>query len=214
MRPLPRLLAIADDAVCQADDFPIRAAAILSVGPSVAIVIRSIAPEARGYLLRVRSLARPSEGGVFGYANESIAKEAGAQGLIVPGDSADWSVFRRRPRGATPPDGPGPSQPRVPAEFGGAIGCEVQSIVAAKTAADAGADFLVVGPTGSAGPAEWWTPAMALGRPVFLPGDGTDDHRTALRATGAYGLAVGPTLWRSRDPAETTAALVGTWAPG
>lgn len=206
MRPLPRLLAIADDEVCQADDFPIKAAAILSVGPSVAIVIRSTAPEARAYLLRVRSLARPSEGGTFGFANAEIAREVGAQGLIIPADSAELSAFRS---GTT-----GQDQVRHRVAFGAVIGSEVESIMAARLAIEAGADFLVAGPAGLATVAEWWTEAVALGRPIFVPGDGTDGYRAALQRTGGYGLTVGPTVWQSHDPAETTAALVASWTAG
>ena len=70
MRPLPRLLAITDDAICADQDFPIHAAAVLSAGSGVAIVVRALATspdQRRQYLERVLALARPTEASLIAF---------------------------------------------------------------------------------------------------------------------------------------------------
>lgn len=203
MRPLPRLHAITDAEVLDAPDFAVRAAAIASAGPAVALHVRDRAAGGAALArvtLRLIALARPPEAAIFVNGRPDVAAAAGAQGVQLAGDDvspqAARTVFAR-----------------------GWIGRSVHTAAEAAAAVDEGADFLLVGniyqtashpgrPAAGIGlvreAATWGTPVIAIG--------GIDAARAAeVRLAGAYGAAAIGALWRATDPAAAAMALLEPW---
>ncbi len=202
MRPLPRLLAVTDDRVCGADDFPIRAAAILSAGSSVAVVVR--APGAaegtvRGYLERVRALARPTEAATIAHDDPTLGKLAGVQGVHLEAAGVDPGAAR--------------------ATFGrGWVGVSVRSLDEADRAVAGGADYLVAEGIFAAAPStggglDWLRAVASRGAPVFAGGVVTREQVASLAAAGAWGLAPTGDLWTGADPAGATAEWLAALHP-
>ncbi|TCB99260.1 thiamine phosphate synthase [Micromonospora zingiberis] len=103
-----------------------------------------------------------------------------------------------------------------PAAVLGATAREPGSAVAATTA---GASYLGVGPYRATTTKDGLPPAIgaagvqavagAVGVPVIAIGAVTAEHVPALRAAGAYGVAVVGALSGATDPARAAAALIG-----
>jgi len=203
MRPLPRLLAFTTDALCRAGDFGARAAAIASLGPAAAIVVR--APESNAAQLavfaeRVMALARPPEAAVVVHGRPDLARAVGAAGVqlrrsdLAPADA-------RRVLGP------------------GWVGASVHEVREAAAARAEGADFLVAGnvfesathPGRPGRGIPWLQSLVALGTPVFAIGGVTAEHVTALRDAGAWGVAVIRAVWEAADPAGAAFELVSPW---
>ncbi len=193
MRPLPRLLAVTDDRIVAAEDFPIRTAAIAAAGPTVGIVVR--APQAPSadqlkLLLRVRALIRPPEAAFLAHGDPALGQASGSHGLELAAD------------------GPTPSEARLLFPIG-PIGVAIRSLAEAKTAINGGADFLVAGPIFPSGAdsapghgLEWLSTVAGLGPRVFaIGGIGVEQIGPALLA-GAWGVAATSALWHSPDPAK------------
>jgi thiamine-phosphate pyrophosphorylase len=205
MRPLPRLHAITDRAVLELEDLGVRAAALASTGSVVALHARDRTATGERLTATVRrflSLARPPEAAVFVNGRPDIAAALGAQGVqlgagdLLPGDA------RLAAGGWT-----------------GWIGSSVHSIEEARSALEASADFLIVGPIYSttshpdrpaAGPG-LVTEVARLGRPVIAIGGVTPERSQQLREAGAYGVAAITAAWHVRDPAAAALALLAPW---
>ncbi|HEY7683536.1 MAG TPA: thiamine phosphate synthase [Gemmatimonadales bacterium] len=207
MRPLPRLHAITDGAVLALDDFPVRAAAIASAGPGVALHARdrgSTAQRLTAVGRRLLALARPAEASVFINARPDLAAALHAHGLQL--GKGDLS--------------PGDAREAFGDLWQGWIGVSVHSGAEAERAVEEGADYLMVGNV-------WETAthpgrpgvglgviraAASLGRPVIAIGGMTDERAAAARQAGAYGVAAISALWHTSDPARMAMALLAPWA--
>ena len=129
MRPLPRLFAWTDSALCRAEDFGARAAAIASGGSSVALVVR--APDATAadrlrFTDRAAALARPAEAALFAHGDPALARLTGAAGVQLRLDDLS----------------PADARSVAPA---GWIGVSVHDAREAHQATEEGADFVVAG---------------------------------------------------------------------
>ena len=191
-----------DARVLALPDLGIRAAAIASAGPAVALHARDRgaggAALARA-ALRLQALARPPEAALVVSGRPDLAAAIGAAGVQLGADDL----------------APGEARRVFPA---GWIGRSVHDAREAEAAVAEGADFLVVGsvyPTAShpalaaAGPA-LVRAAAALGRPVIAIG-GIDTARAVeMREAGAWGVAAIRALWDAADPAAAM-ALLAPW---
>lgn len=203
MRPLPRVHAITDAAVLALADLGVRAAAIASLGPAVALHVRdrdastaTLAATAE----RFSALTRPPEAALFINARPDLAAALHAQGLQL--GATDLSVPDARVVFAA-----------------GWIGQSVHSLREAEQAVTDGADYLVLGSvyTTPSHPAtapintELLRRAAALGRPVIAIGGVTIDRVAELHQAGAWGVAAIRALWYASDPAAAARALAAPW---
>lgn len=192
-----------DARVLALPDLGIRAAAIASAGPAVALHARDRSAGGAALAraaLRLQALARPPEAALVVNARPDLAAAIGAQGVqLGTGDLAPADARRLLPRGW--------------------IGRSVHDPAEAAAAVEEGADFLLVGsvyPTAShpgqaAAGLDLVRAAAALGRPVVAIG-GMDPERAArVRDAGAYGVAAIGALWDAADPAAAAAALLAPW---
>jgi thiamine-phosphate pyrophosphorylase len=203
MRPLPRLHAITDASVLALPDLGVRAAALASAGPAIALHARD--REATGAALtaaarRLGALARPAEAALFVNARPDVAAAVAAHGLhlgardLAPADAR--STFR-----------------------GGWLGASVHSLAEARAAIAEGVDYLMLGPVFGtpshpghppAGPA-LLREVAALGRPVIAIGGVTADRVAELRRAGAWGVAAIRAFWHADDPALAARGMLSAW---
>ncbi|HEV2290669.1 MAG TPA: thiamine phosphate synthase [Gemmatimonadales bacterium] len=203
MRPLPRVHAITDAAVLALPDLGARAAAILSLGPAVALHVRDRAAttaDLAAAAARFEALARPPKAAVFINARADVAQALGAQGLqLGEHDIAITEARRIFPRGW--------------------IGRSVHSLADAEQAVADEADYLLVGsvfdtlthPGRASAGVELVRRVAALGRPVIAIGGITVERAAEVRAAGAWGVAAIRALWHAADPAAAARALAGPW---
>lgn len=203
MRPLPRLHAITDAAVLALPDLGVRAAAIASAGPAVALHARDRAASTAALTVAARrlgALARPPEAALFVSARADIAAACGARGLqLGTDDLAPADARATFPRGW--------------------IGRSVHSREEAAAAVAEGADYLVVGNVfesvshpGRTGTGMALIEASAtLGRPVIAIGGITPERVAELRDAGAWGAASIRALWLADDPAAAARAFLSAW---
>jgi thiazole tautomerase (transcriptional regulator TenI) len=203
MRPLPRLHAITDASVLALDDLGVRAAAIASAGPAVALHARDrsaggarLVSVARRFL----TLARPPEAAVFVNGRPDIGGAIGAQGVQLGAHDLT------------------PTEARASFPLGW-IGRSVHSVAEAERAVAEGADFLLVGtifpsPTHpgqpGAGPGLVRDTAR-LGPPVIAIGGIDAERAVRMHQAGAYGVAAIGALWRAADSAAAALALLAPW---
>jgi thiamine monophosphate synthase len=179
------------DQLLEADDFPIRAAAILSGGSGVAMVVRaptSAAGDHPRWVHRVRALARPTEAATVVHADAQLAREASAQGVQL--DEPEVAAAR---------SALGP----------GWVGVAITTPDQADLAAARGADYLVA--------LDWngidWLRAIAQrGRPVFAAAPGGPESVAHLAAAGTWGTVAPAALWSGPDPARATALWLEAWS--
>ena len=203
MRPLPRVHAITDSEVLALPDLGVRAAAIAAAGPAVALHARD--HEAGGARLsqvaaRLLALARPPEASVLVNGHPDIARALGAHGVQLRSTDLPPAAARRvMPNGW--------------------IGSSVHSVEEAETAANEGADFLMVGtifPTASH-PARLVAgvhlihECARIGLPVIAIGGITAERSQEARDAGAYGVAAISGLWLTPDPAAAALAMLAPW---
>ena len=199
MRPLPRLLAITDDRIVAAEDFPIKTAAIASAGPLVGIVVRApsaLAADQLKLLRRVRALVRPPEAAFLAHGDPALGTATEAHGLELPAS------------------GPSPAEARLVFRTG-RIGVSVRSMAEAKIAANGGADFLVAGPVFRATGLglESLRNIVQLGIPVFAIGGIGVEQIGPVRQAGAWGVAAVSALWHAADPARAADQFARELAP-
>lgn len=203
MRPLPRLHAITNDAICRGADFGIQAAAIAAAGSGVGIHARapeSTAAQLTIFARRLVALARPPEAAVIVSGRPDIAQGVGAQGVQLR--TGDLAVGDAR---------------TVLGD--GWVGRSVHSEAEAEAAVAEGADYLLVGtiydspshpgrpPAGLA--MVRWT--AALGRPVVAIGGMTPVRAREARDAGAWGVAAISALWHAADPYRAALELLNPW---
>jgi thiamine-phosphate diphosphorylase len=203
MRPLPRVHAFTDAGVLSHAELGIRAAAIASAGPAVALHVRArglTAAVLAGTAARLVALARPPEAAVLVNGRSDIAAAVGAQGVqLARRDLLPSDARRVLPSGW--------------------IGCSVHDRPEAEEAVREGADFLVVGnvyqteshPGRAAAGLELVHETAGFGLPVIAIGGITSENVAAVRAAGAYGVAAIRALWYAPDPASATLALLEPW---
>lgn len=205
MRPLPRLHAITDSSILALEDFPVRAAAIASAGPAVALHARdrqATAPAHTAVTRRLIALASPPEAAVIVNARPDIAVVLGAQGVQLGVDDLAPADVRA-----------------IAGTWMGWIGRSVHSLSEAAEAKASGADYLIVGsiyptpshPGAGAGP-ELIREVATLGLPVIAIGGITPARAAEVRDAGAYGVAVISAVWRAPDSAAATMALLAPWS--
>ncbi|HEU5041292.1 MAG TPA: thiamine phosphate synthase [Gemmatimonadales bacterium] len=203
MRPLPRLHAVTDARVLALPDLGVRAAAIASAGPAVALHARDRTAEGAALAraaLRLQALARPPEAALLVSGRPDLAAAIGAHGVqLAATDLAPADARRVFPQGW--------------------IGRSVHDAREAELAASEGADFLLVGaiyPTAShpdrpaAGPA-LVRAAAKFGRPVIAIGGMDAARALEMREAGAWGVAAIRALWDADDPAAAALALLAPW---
>ncbi len=206
MRPLPRLHAVTDDQVLALDEFGVRAAAIASAGPAVAIHARSRTlggAALTGLVTRLIALAGPPAASVFVNGRPDLARALDTQGVQLAATDLAPSDARR-----------------VLGEgWAGWIGRSVHDESEAETAVAEGADFLMVGNIYETRSHPGRRPAglalveatARLGLPVVAIGGITSERVTQVRDAGAYGVAVISAAWHSADPAAAVLALLDPW---
>jgi thiamine-phosphate diphosphorylase len=204
VRPLPRLFAVTNDAVCRSADFGVRAAAVAALGPAAALVVRapgSTTAQHAAFAERVSALAKPPEAAVVVHARPDLACAIGAQGVqlrrtdLAPADAR--RVLRR-----------------------GWVGVSVHSRQEAEEAIAEGADYLVAGnvfattshPERPARGLPWLTEICRLGAPVIAIGGITPARAAEVKAAGAWGVAVISAVWDGPDPAAATLGLARPWS--
>lgn len=204
MRPLPRLLAVTTDAVCRAADFGVRAAAIASAGPAVALLVRapqSNAAQLSAFAERATALARPPGAAVIVHSRPDLARGVGAAGVQLRREDLAPADARRVL-------GPG------------WIGVSVHGPDDARAAVAEGADYLIAGnvfatsshPGRPARGLDWLAALAGLGAPVFAIGGVTPERVQDVIAAGAWGIAAISSLWAAPDSAAATFAMVSAWS--
>jgi len=203
MRPLPRIHAITDAAVVTDPEFGIRAAAIASSGPAVALHARGRALSGAALTalaVRLLSHAESPQAAVLVNGRPDIARAVGAHGVQLAAEDI------------------AASEARVVLGTGW-IGCSVHDLEQAERAVGEGADFLMVGnifetPTHPGRPGagiELVERTAALGLPVIAIGGVTAGRAHQVREAGAYGVAAITALWHQEDSATAAAALLEPW---
>ncbi len=200
MRPLPRLHAITNDAICRGADFGIQAAAIAAAGSGVALHARapaSTAAQLSVFATRLVALARPAEAAVIVSGRPDLARAVHAQGVQLR--TGDLPVADARTvLGA------------------GWIGRSVHSEAEAEAAVAEGADYLVVGTIFASPSHAGQAPAglemirrtAALGCPVIAIGGMTPGRAGEAIAAGAWGVAAISALWLAEDPHAAAVAML------
>lgn len=202
MRPLPRVHAITDAQVLALPDFGVRAAAIASAGPAVALHARD--RSAGGAALaaatsRLAALARPPEAMVLVNGRPDVAAACGAAGVQLAASDLAPADARRI--------------------CGGFIGRSVHSEDEARAAADEGADFVIAGsvypttthPDRVPGGLALVRGCARAGIPVVAIGGITRARVRELRDAGAWGVAAISALWGAADPAAAALLLLEPW---
>jgi thiamine-phosphate diphosphorylase len=100
------------------------------------------------------------------------------------------------------------------------VGASVHSLLAARRAVDAGADFLVFGPVFDPGSKPGHGVglealaqiAACAGRPVLAVGGVRPDRVAACRAAGAQGVAVVSGVLRAPDPLRAIESYLAAWS--
>lgn len=194
---LPRVHAVTDERVARRPDLDRVLARLAQAGADLAIHARGRSLEGlEHYSLAVRLSAFPPLR-VFINDRLDIALAVGAAGVQLGEDGLAVSDARRL----------GPTW---------WIGRSVHSLDAARSASEAGADYLLVGPVyhtsthpdvppvGLAG-LEAFT---RIGPPVIAIGGVTPRRAAEARRAGAYGVAAIRALWEGDDPAAAARAML------
>ena len=204
MRPLPRVLALTTDVICRAADFGVRAAAIASAGPAVALLVRapdSSTAQQAAFAERVTALARPPQASVIIHARSDLARAIGAAGVQLRRDDLSPGDARR-------------------VLGNGWIGVSVHGLDEARAAIAEGADYLIAGnvyltgshPERPARGLHWLASLAGLGTPVFAIGGITPARVLEARNAGAWGVAAISALWDAADPATETFTMASAWS--
>jgi thiamine-phosphate diphosphorylase len=204
MRPLVRLLAVTNDAVCRATDFPQRAAALAATGPAAGLLVRapgSTAAEHAGFAEQAAAATRPADAMLLVHARPDLARAVGAHGVQLRRDDLA-APDARRVLGA------------------GWVGVAVHGRDEAAAAIAEGADFLVAGnvfatsshPERPARGLAWLEAICALGCPVLAIGGITVERTPAVRRAGAWGVAAIAALWETADPARAARGMLAAWS--
>jgi thiamine-phosphate pyrophosphorylase len=202
-RPLPRLHAVTDAAVLALDDLGVRAAALASAGPAIALQVRDRGATGRALAAaarRLAALARPAEAAVFVNGRPDLAAAIAGHGVqLAAGDLTPADARRLLPHGW--------------------IGRSVHSRTEAEAAQNEGADYLLVGSVFETPSHPGRAPAgldlvrdcAALGLPVIAIGGMTPARALEVRDAGAWGVAAIRGLWLAPDPARAAMEFLDAW---
>lgn len=195
---LPRLHAVTDDRIARTPELGERATTLgRADAGSIALHARGRGLSGREHLELARAFARAAPDRLFVNDRLDVALAAGAAGVQL-------STGGLTPRDAR----------RLSHQWW--IGASVHTPAEAAAAREGGADYLLVGPVfatpthpealplGVAGLA----PFVALGLPVLAIGGISAANAGAVRAAGAYGVAVIRALWDVDDPARAAREIM------
>ena len=226
MRPLPRLLAFADDRIAALDDLGIRAAAIAAVGPAVGLVARMPAgttDQLASLAQRFVALATPPMASVFVTGRSDVARAVGANGVILRNGDLWCRPDPERSEGPAYPRATGIS-PSATTEVlrytpDEVVIRSVHSLAEAGSARAGGANALIVGsiwpspthpgraPSGTALLAQ----IVSLGLPTYAIGGVTAARAIEAKAAGAWGVAAITAVWDTRESYEAAMEIVEVW---
>ena len=211
MRPLPRLLAFADDRVAALDDLGVRAAAIAAAGPAwhswpACPPVQST--RSRRWPRRFVALAAPPMAGVLVTGRVDVALR-GRRARRDPAEGRPRARHRARRAGST-------SRPSGTADF---ILRSVHSEPEAEAAVRDGADALVVGtiwPSDAPTAEQRREPDCSSGSfhcgvPTYAIGGVTPARAVEARAAGAWGVAAISALWDAAAPYRAAMDMLKPW---
>lgn len=207
MRPLPRLLAFADDRIAVLEDLGVRAAAIAAAGPAVGLVARlpnGSADRLAALAQRFVALAAPPMASVLVTGRADVAAATGAHGVILRQRDL---CHPERSEGS-------PRSSRL------AIVRSIHTLAEAESAVADGADALVVGsiwststhPDRAAAGTELLREVVLLGLPTFAIGGVTPARALEARAAGAWGVAAITALWDAAEPYAAAMEMLQSWS--
>lgn len=222
MRPLPRLLAFADDRIAALEDLGIRAAAVAAAGPAAGLVARlpdgsadSLAELAQRFVAN----AAPPMATVLVTGRADIALATGAHGVILRKDDLDVKTVRglcrpERSEGSLR-DGPIPHFVRDDI----LVFRSVHSVAEAETAARDGADALIAGsiwesathPDRAAAGTGLLRQIVSIGVPTYAIGGVTAARAGEARDAGAWGVAAIGAVWDAKSPYQAAMEILRTW---
>lgn len=204
-RDLPRLHVVTDRVLAGADKLVATVAEAVAGGAG-AVHLREKDLSARELLLLATELRAACPGAcLLVNSRVDVALAANADGVQLPADGLPVGTARRM-LGA-----------------GALIGCSVHSPPAARAAAAAGADFLLLGtifattskPGAAPGGLELVaTVTEACDVPVVAIGGITVENAGSVIRAGAYGVAVRGALLGASDPRAAARELAGSLAEG
>ena len=207
MRPLPRLLAFADDRIALLEDLGVRAAAIAAAGPAAGLVARLPAgttDRLASLAQRFVALATPPMASVFVTGRSDVAAATGAHGLILR--HADLPHPERS-------EGPHRSSRLM-------LLHSIHSVAEGESAAANGADALVVGsiwptsthPDRTAAGTGLLRDVVALGLPTFAIGGVTPARAVEAHDAGAWGIAAIMAVWDADEPYAAAMEMLQPWS--
>ena len=201
-RPVPRLHAVTNQTVIALPDLAARAERIAAAGTAAPGGVALHARAGRVDAARVVELGRLlCEAGATVLVNDRVdaVVAAGAAGVHLPADGLSVEVAR---------------------DLLGAealVGRSTHSLEEARAAADAGADYVFLGPiwktpshpgTPALGPAALEAAAAAAAVRVIAIGGVTPERARSAREAGAWGAAAISALWLSDDPEAAARAML------
>lgn len=207
MRPLPRLLAFADDRIAALEDLGVRAAAIAAAGPVVALVARlpgGSTDRLAALAQRFVALAAPPMASVFVTGRSDVAVATGAHGVVLRRGDLSHPEWSERP----------PRSGRLTHIR------SIHSLAEAEAAAGEGAHALVVGavwPTSThpdrvAAGTGLLREVVTLGLPTFAIGGVTPARALEACDAGAWGVAAITALWDADEPYAAALEMVQPWS--
>jgi thiamine-phosphate pyrophosphorylase len=217
MRPLPRVLAFADDRVAALDDLGVRAAALAAAGPAVGLVARlpgGTADQLAALAQRFVALAAAPMASVFVTGRADAAHATRAHGVILRRDDLGVADVRKL------------RDPRSLASLGTGLATRdysllrsVHAMVEAEAAVADGADALIVGsiwpsrshPDREASGTALLAQVVSLGRPTYAIGGVTAARAAEARDAGAWGVAAIGALWDAASPHEAAMEMTNPW---
>ena len=223
MRPLPRLLAFADDRIAALGDLGVRAAAIAAAGPAVGLVARlpgGSTDRLAALALRFVAVATPPMASVFVTGRSDVAHATGAHGVILrKGDFCHPDAERNEGEGSAHHDTIPPLH-FVQGRDDLYVLHSIHTLAEAESAAADGADALVVGaiwptsthPDRAAAGTVLLRDVVALGVPTLAIGGVTPARAVEARDAGAWGVAAITALWDADDPYAAAMEMLQPWS--
>ncbi|NIM49433.1 MAG: thiamine phosphate synthase [Gemmatimonadales bacterium] len=191
---LPRLHAVTDDDVLGLSDFASRSRAIALAG-DVVIHVRGRSAGGRR-LTEAAAAVREAGGTVFINDRADVVKIVGAAGIHLPADGLPTETVRRM------------LGPDI------LIGRSTHSPEEGRAAAEAGADYVFLGPIWETTSHPTRQPlgpgAIAAAHParVIAIGGVTPERARICREAGAHGVAAISALWWAPDPGSAAAEML------
>ena len=222
MRPLPRLLAFADDRIAALDDLGVRAAAIAAAGPAAALVARmpgGTTDRLAAMAQRFVANAAPPMAVVLVTGRADVAMSTGAHGVILRKDDLDVRTVRAM---CHPERSEGSIRNEAIPHFvrdDMMIFRSIHSLAEAEIAVRDGANALIAGSIWPSTTHPGREPAgtgflrqvVALGVPAFAIGGVTAARAGEARDAGAWGVAAVGAVWDAKSPYQAAMQILETW---